>query len=208
MLKRFLKILGVILLIGIVSVFVRGYKYQVSKSAIKDEINIDSTQTPPKKVDENESNMNEEPQTSKEEVKDSNTNQKEETSIAEPNATSKSNLTPKPSATPNNNSASNNKQSTTTTTTNNNTNIEVKPWEKLGISEYDYYNKPAWSWQTVDFILNGSGESACISREDCRKKCQEYGDKYLVDHSGSYNCDTVNSYSGDYLGEDFTFIEL
>lgn len=107
---------------------------------------------------------------------------------------------------PNNNSTSINEQ--TTTDNNSNSSVEVKPWDKLGISEYDYYHKPAWSWQTIDFILNGSGDNACSSREDCRKKCQEYGDKYLLNHDGSYNCDTVNSYSGDYLGEDFSFIEL
>lgn len=211
MFKKVLKIFGIILLVGFVSVFVRGYEYQVSKSKVKDEINIDSTQTPTKDVEENESTIKEETQTSKEEENNS-TQQKEDTSITKPSttpkpsATPKPTETPKPSATQNNNSTSNKEQ--TTTNSNSNSSVEVKPWERLGISEYDYYNKPAWSWQNVDFVLNGSGENACSSREDCRRKCQEYGDNYLSDHSGSYNCDTVNSYSGNYLGEDFTFVEL
>lgn len=211
MFKKVLKIFGIILLVGFVSVFVRGYEYQVFKSKVKDEINIDSTQTPTKDVEENESTIKEETQTSKEEENNS-TQQKEDTSITKPSttpkpsATPKPTETPKPSATQNNNSTSNKEQ--TTTNSNSNSSVEVKPWERLGISEYDYYNKPAWSWQNVDFVLNGSGENACSSREDCRRKCQEYGDNYLSDHSGSYNCDTVNSYSGNYLGEDFTFVEL
>lgn len=211
MFKKVLKIFGIILLVGFVSVFVRGYEYQVSKSKVKDEINIDSTQTPTKDVEENESTIKEETQTSKEEENNS-TQQKEDSSITKPSttpkpsATPKPSSTPKPSATPNNNSTSNKEQ--TTTNSNSNSSVEVKPWERLGISEYDYYNKPAWSWQNIDFVLNGSGDNACSSREDCRRKCQEYGDNYLSEHSGSYNCDTVNSYSGNYLGEDFTFIEL
>lgn len=217
MFKKVLKIFGIILLVGFVSVFVRGYEYQVSKSKVKDEINIDSTQTPTKDVEENESTIKEETQTSKEEENNS-TQQKEDTSITKPSSTPKPSATPKPSTTPkptetpkpsatqNNNSTSNKEQ--TTTNSNSNSSVEVKPWERLGISEYDYYNKPAWSWQNIDFVLNGSGENACSSREDCRRKCQEYGDNYLSEHSGSYNCDTVNSYSGNYLGEDFTFVEL
>lgn len=82
------------------------------------------------------------------------------------------------------------------------------PWEKFGVSEYDYYHKPMWSWQSVTFELNGKGKNACSSESDCRKKCIEYGDAYIEQNPGGYRCDMVNSYSGDYLGEYFEYFEV
>lgn len=208
MLRKALKIFVIILLIGFVSVFIRGYEYQVSKSNVKNEVDTDISQIPIKEVSD-ETNIKEELATSKEEINNNN-QQKEniETSKPSETATSKPSTTsiPKPSATPNNNSTSTNEQATIND--NSSSNVEVKPWDRLGISEYDYYHKPAWSWQSIDFILNGTGNNACTSMDDCRKKCQEYGDQYLLEHDGSYSCDNVNSYSGDYLGEDFSFKEL
>lgn len=74
------------------------------------------------------------------------------------------------------------------------------PWDSLGITEYDYYNKPAHSWAEVNFKISDYG-----SREATLNACKEYGDEYIAKHGGGYNCDGVNSYSGDYLGEYIDF---
>lgn len=78
--------------------------------------------------------------------------------------------------------------------------VEKKPWYDLGISEYDYYNKPAHSWAEVDFSVKNYG-----TQELTLKACQDYGNSYIAEHSGGYWCNSVNSYSGDYLGEDFDY---
>lgn len=80
---------------------------------------------------------------------------------------------------------------------------EVKinnPWDNLGITEYDYYNKPAHSWAELDFKVSNYG-----SREATLNACKEYGNSYISENGGGYFCDSVNSYSGDYLGEDIDF---
>lgn len=78
--------------------------------------------------------------------------------------------------------------------------VEKKPWDDLGISEYDYYNKPAHSWAEVDFSVKNYGTQVLTL-----KACQDYGNSYIAEHSGGYWCNSVNSYSGDYLGEDFDY---
>ncbi len=130
------------------------------------------------------------------------------TSTPTPTVTStpKPSTTPKQTATPTPSSSS----TPTATPTPSSPAKESTLWEKLGISEYDYYHKPMWSWQNVDFPVNGSPDNpnSCTSSDDCRNKCQRYGDDYLKSHNGSYSCSVVNSYSGDYLGEDFVFTEI
>lgn len=97
---------------------------------------------------------------------------------------------------------------------NNGNNNQVAPpkeqteWEKLGISEYDYYNSPVWSWQNVDFGVNLNGDKNCTNETDCLTKCQNYGEEYIKTHSGGYRCTNVLSHSGKYLGEDFEYFEL
>ena len=81
-------------------------------------------------------------------------------------------------------------------------------WDKLGISEYEYYNTPQWKWQTLNFELNGNGANSCKSNTECRNKCIEYGEEYITQHEGGYRCSEVLSYSGKYLGEYFKFFEL
>lgn len=85
---------------------------------------------------------------------------------------------------------------------------EQTEWEKLGISEYDYYNSPVWSWQNVDFGVNLNGDKNCTNETDCLTKCQNYGEEYIKIHSGGYRCTNVLSHSGKYLGEDFEYFEL
>lgn len=74
------------------------------------------------------------------------------------------------------------------------------PWDSLGITEYDYYNKPAHSWAELDFKISSYG-----SREATLNACKEYGNNYISQNGGGYFCDSVNSYSGNYLGEDIDF---
>lgn len=75
---------------------------------------------------------------------------------------------------------------------------EVKPkiaWEELGISEYDYYHKPMWSWGRVDFSIE-----TYKTYEKTREACITKGEEYFKQGLG-YSCTSINSYSGDYLGE-------
>ena len=112
----------------------------------------------------------------------------------------------KPQEVPKNNIPSNN----TEQTTNNNSvpssqpNIsnpkEKTPWDSLGITEYDYYNKPAHSLAEIDFSVKTYGDRAATL-----KACQDHGNNYISEHGGGYFCDSVNSYSGNYLGEDIDF---
>ena len=75
---------------------------------------------------------------------------------------------------------------------------EVKPktaWEELGISEYDYYHKPMWSWARIDFSIE-----VYKTYEKTREACISRGEEYFEQGLG-YSCTSINSYSGDYLGE-------
>ena len=75
---------------------------------------------------------------------------------------------------------------------------EVKPktaWEELGISEYDYYHKPMWSWARIDFSIE-----VYKTYEKTREACISKGEEYFEQGLG-YSCTRINSYSGDYLGE-------
>lgn len=106
----------------------------------------------------------------------------------------------------NTNQSQNNNQSNSTS---DDSHKEQTPWEKLGITEYEYYNTPVWSWQNVDFGVDLEGDKYCANETDCLSKCQKYGDEYLSqNNNGGYNCDDVLSYSGRYLGVDFEFFEL
>ncbi len=69
---------------------------------------------------------------------------------------------------------------------------EMTAWEELGMSEDDYYNKPAWSWAKVDFAIEKYG-----SQENCFNACIKYGEESGM----GFSCSTINSASGRYLGE-------
>lgn len=72
---------------------------------------------------------------------------------------------------------------------------EETEWEKLGISEYDYYHKPMWSWARVDFSID-EYKTEQKTKEACESKGQEYFEQGL-----GYSCTSINSYAGTYLGE-------
>ena len=65
-------------------------------------------------------------------------------------------------------------------------------WEELGMTEDEYYNKPAWSWAKVDFPVEKYG-----SEEACFNACIKYGEESEM----GFSCSTINSASGRYLGE-------
>ena len=61
-------------------------------------------------------------------------------------------------------------------------------WEALGISKDDYYNKPAHSWERVDFKTY--------------KECYDYGYSYepYINGDETFNCSEITSLSGKFLG--------
>lgn len=73
-------------------------------------------------------------------------------------------------------------------------------WEKLGVTEDEYYNNPIYKWEKVDFSVDDYG-----SEKKAREACLKYGDNYEPYLNGevSFNCDSVSSLSGRYLGEMF-----
>ena len=72
---------------------------------------------------------------------------------------------------------------------------KLTAWEELGITEHDYYNKPMWSWARIDFSIKDY-KTYEKTREACITKGEEYFEQGL-----GYSCTSINSYSGDYLGE-------
>lgn len=74
------------------------------------------------------------------------------------------------------------------------------PWDNLGMTEYQYYNEPMYSYEKVDFsVVKYGSEQATI------QACLEYGDNYAPYLNGevAYHCSTVYTASGKYLGEWF-----
>ena len=71
---------------------------------------------------------------------------------------------------------------------------EQTEWEKLGISEYDYYNSPMWSWARVDYSVKTYG-----SFDATHQACINAGNQ--LEDIISFSCTNINSYSGDYLGD-------
>ena len=69
---------------------------------------------------------------------------------------------------------------------------EITAWEELGMTEDEYFNKPAWSWARVDFPVEKYG-----SEEACFNACIKYGEESEM----GFSCSTINSASGRYLGE-------
>jgi len=72
---------------------------------------------------------------------------------------------------------------------------KLTAWEELGITEFDYYNKPMWSWARIDFSIKDYK-----TYEKTREACIAKGEEYFKEGLG-YSCTSINSYSGDYLGE-------
>lgn len=73
--------------------------------------------------------------------------------------------------------------------------ITKNAWDELGISEYDYYHKPMWSWGRIDYSIE-----EYKTYEKTRQACITKGEEYFSEGIG-YSCTSLNSYSGSYLGE-------
>lgn len=71
---------------------------------------------------------------------------------------------------------------------------EPTAWESLGISEYDYYHKPMWSWARVDYKIEDYGFF-----DATHQACIDAG--YQLEDIISFSCTNINSYSGAYLGD-------
>ena len=67
-------------------------------------------------------------------------------------------------------------------------------WDELGITEYEYYHSPMWTWARVDFKIEDYG-----TFEATRQACIDAGNN--TENAFSYSCIDINSYSGDYLGQ-------
>lgn len=70
--------------------------------------------------------------------------------------------------------------------------VEQPIWEKMGMSEEDYNNKPMWSWGRLDFKIEEYG-----SLEETELACQISG----KNSNKAFSCTRINSASGRYLGE-------
>lgn len=94
-----------------------------------------------------------------------------------------------------NSTKNNNTKQNTTVVEEKKQDVKKEAWEELGISEYDYYHKPMWSWARVDFSID-EYKTEQKTKEACESKGQEYFEQGL-----GYSCTSINSYAGTYLGE-------
>jgi hypothetical protein len=94
-----------------------------------------------------------------------------------------------------NGNKNNNTKQNTTVVEEQNSKVEKTAWEELGISEYDYYHKPMWSWQRIDYSID-----EFKTEQKTKEACLSKGDEYFKQGIG-YSCTSVNSYAGTYLGE-------
>ena len=72
--------------------------------------------------------------------------------------------------------------------------IDKKPWEKAGVSEYDWYHKPVHSWMRVDYSVH-----TCGTVQNCEALCMN--DAEELSYTENVSCIQVYTYSGSYLGE-------
>lgn len=72
--------------------------------------------------------------------------------------------------------------------------IKNEPWEQAGVSEYDWYHKPVYSWMRVDYPI-----SSCGSVSNCESLCMK--DAEELSYTENVSCIQVHTYSGKYLGE-------
>ena len=132
------------------------------------------------------------------EVKNNNTTKTEKKNIE---TTNQNTNTSNNSSTTNNNTSTNSSEpqnqgvneNTVTPTEPTNTTHE---WDAWGMTEDEYYNKPMFSWEHVDF--------------NTMNECLSYGDKYEPYLNGEvlYSCDIVTSASGRFLGVMFSTEKL
>lgn len=200
MFKKIIKITGIILLVGFISVFIRGYKYQEIKSRQEDKIVQTSKEEKQDLIDEEvissllcEEDKDQEvseileqkniiPEDTKKDIKvteEKKTQPKQEVTISKPTIKQEPTVQDKIEET---------KTSTITPIEDPKEEKKQEIWEELGMSEDQYYNKPLYSWERVDFKTYD--------------ECYAYGDTYYPAKSGEvlYNCREITSMSGKFLG--------
>ena len=72
--------------------------------------------------------------------------------------------------------------------------VDKTPWEKAGVSEYDWYHKPVHTWMRVDYSVH-----TCGSVSNCEALCMN--DAEELAYTENVSCIQVYTYSGSYLGE-------
>lgn len=176
------------------------YHYSVSKNKETNSIpnNIDNVIDKDSNKDDSNSITNEE-QENNDPIKEEQTSNIDEKPKVE-NNTSNNEKTKKE------NKSTNPSNSGTTTTAPNYQppKVEEKPpkvqtaWEELGISEYDYYHKPVWSWARIDFSVDDYG-----TEENTKNACISKGNKLMKESQEGlgFSCQSILSYAGNYLGE-------
>ncbi len=75
---------------------------------------------------------------------------------------------------------------------------EENAWDSLGITEYDYYHKPVWSWARIDYSIE-----KYKTQENARNACIAEGNRLTREEhiKSGFSCLNVLSYAGNYLGE-------
>lgn len=94
------------------------------------------------------------------------------------------------------NSSSNSNANNNSNNTSNNTSSNSGVWDELGITEYDYYNSPMWSWAKVTHKT----KTECIAAGEAAK-AKELEKDESERKSVLFTCTEIYSYSGKYLGE-------
>lgn len=176
------------------------YHYSVSKNKETNSIpnNIDNVIDKDSNKDDSNSITNEE-QEDNDPIKEEQTSNIDEKPKVENNTSN--NEKPKKENKPTNPS---NSGTTTTTPNYQPPKVEEKPpkvqtaWEELGISEYDYYHKPVWSWARIDFSVDDYG-----TEENTKNACISKGNKLMKESQEGlgFSCQSILSYAGNYLGE-------
>lgn len=176
------------------------YHYSVSKNKETNSIpnNIDNVIDKDSNKDDSNSITNEE-QEDNDPIKEEQTSNIDEKPKVENN--NSNNEKPKKENKPTNPS---NSGTTTTTPNYQPPKVEEKPpkvqtaWEELGISEYDYYHKPVWSWARIDFSVDDYG-----TEENTKNACISKGNKLMKESQEGlgFSCQSILSYAGNYLGE-------
>ncbi|MCI8445964.1 MAG: hypothetical protein HFH31_00560 [Bacilli bacterium] len=202
MFKKILKISVIILIIGFISVFVKGYKYQEEKNNQEDNHIVESLS------DEKQDLIDEEIITSL-------LDNKEEQEIIEEKGLEDTVQEINQEVVIPEESISQPKQEEQTSQEKKNEIISTIPetvvpqpkqpteWEKLGISEYDYYNSPEIFWKTVDFDINKYG-----NKDAAATACYNAGANYTGLENYRFRCDETYSHSNKFLGYHIEYIEL
>ena len=183
--KNFTLIFSIASFLVLILVLLYGY-FIIKPFSVKLDPVIENKIDLEEKDEDIESEQEENINNQQEDLKKDNTSNNTESSSN--NTSEKKETTTKPSESSSSNSNSNNNNSS-------NNNVTTKPkektaWEKLGLTEHQYYNEPIHSWQRVDYKT--------------LSECESNGIWQIEANGGTYKCSEVISYSGKTLGYELT----